>query len=221
MMRPELDPLPPRMRVLPVDARGYPVPWFVATINGVPDHRVADREKWVRAVKERRCWVCGIALGVHVAFVIGPMCGINRTTSDPPSHLECAEWAAKNCPFLSRPRAKRRDDEFTRELANHVAGEPILRNPGLSMVWVTRSYRLFRAHKGNTGYLIEIGEPERVTWFAERRPATREEVLTSIESGFPLLMDMATAEESLNPGCGAVAELTRRAQAFERFYPVA
>lgn len=93
-IRPELEALPVRLRKLPVDARGYPVPWFVDWIEGpegrVPEFRAMDPRKWVRAVKERLCWVCGEALGRWLVFPIGPMCAITRTTAEPPSHLDCA-----------------------------------------------------------------------------------------------------------------------------------
>jgi len=29
-LRPNLPPLPDRMKALPIDRRGFPVPWFVA-----------------------------------------------------------------------------------------------------------------------------------------------------------------------------------------------
>src|SRR5215831_3288717 len=112
-LRSELTELPRRLKALPVDARGYPVPWFVAWHDGVPDFRIADTAKWRRAVRERRCWVCGDRLGRYLAFVIGPMCGINRTTTEPPLHRECAEWSVMNCPFLVRPHAKRRENGIT------------------------------------------------------------------------------------------------------------
>ena len=61
-------------------------------------------------MREKRCWVCGDPLGVHLTFPIGPMCALNRTISEPPSHHECASWSARNCPFLSRPHMVRRED---------------------------------------------------------------------------------------------------------------
>src|SRR5262245_10451969 len=187
-IRSDLETLPLRMRSLPVDARGYPVPWFVAWVDGVPDHRVTDPAKFVDAIKHRRCWVCGEALGRWLAFPIGPMCAITRTTSEPPAHRECAEWSIRNCPFLSQPRAVRRDDGLP---ADHEApgGIALMRNPGVTCLWVTRAYEVFNDGRGKP--LITVGQPESVTWWREGRAATRLEVDASIESGLPNLITAA------------------------------
>lgn len=215
LMRTELPPLPRRLQHLPV-VRGYPVPWFVAWIDGVPDFRISDRQKWHRAIRERRCWVCGEALGVHLAFVIGPMCGINRTTTEPPCHLACAVWSARACPFLARPHARRRDVDEAIEV-HQPGGTPLLRNPGVTLIWITRTYRLFDDGRGNP--LIEIGLADAVQWWAEGRAATREEVQRSVESGYPALLEVAEQQDAQQPDAGAVAELSRRALAFLSVYP--
>lgn len=206
--------LPERMRRLPVDDRGYPVPWFVAWVYGKPEFRAMDPAKFVYAIKKKACWVCGEPLGVNLCFVAGPMCGINRTSSEPPSHLECARWSARNCPFLSNPKMVRREDETinndsTRE---RVAGFAITRNPGVAMLWVTREYEVFRPEQTG-GYLIQMGEPDRVEWLAHGRLATRQEVQASIDSGLPNLEAMARLEKG---GLEALAAAVKR---FERFLP--
>src|SRR5437667_1054661 len=114
-MRAELEPLPERMRHLRIDDRGYPVPWFVPWVDGQPEFRAMDAVKRHKAIKDGRCWVCGGSLyGQKKVFVIGPMCGVNRTTAEPPNHLECARWSARNCPFLTQREIKRREDDLTR-----------------------------------------------------------------------------------------------------------
>lgn len=218
-VRPELEGLPRRMADLPVDDRGYPVPWFVAWHEGKPEFRAMDPQKFVRAIKQKLCWVCGERLGTTMAFVAGPMCGINRTSSEPPSHLECAQWSARNCPFLSNPRMVRREDEEINNasLRENAAGMAITRNPGVAMLWITRAYEVFDSGevKGNSnrGYLIQMGEPERVEWFAEGRPATREEVVRSVESGLPNLEAMARTET------GGLAALERYVERFQKYLP--
>lgn len=183
---------PLNVRQLAVDPRGYPIPWFVADpseTGGKLDFTVVGYGKVRGAVKRSVCWICGKPLGRMKTFVIGPMCAVNRISSEPPSHLECATFAAKACPFLTRPMAKRSSKAAYEALA--VPGMMIERNPGVTLVWGCLQYR--RVHDGlaprpgTDGMLFEIGAPARIDWFAHGRPATHEEVLESIRTGLPLL----------------------------------
>lgn len=189
-----------RMKRLPVSPAGYPVPWFIQWFDegrptdcgvGIPDFRVIDPNKMASAVKQKRCWVCGSQLGVHLAFVIGPMCAINRVISEPPSHRECAIFSATACPFLTQPRMRRNEAGIPSALEtgalNDAAGFGLKRNPGAACVWITRNYRMFRPHAGAPGVLFKLGDPEEVLWFCHGRAATRSEVMGSIDSGLPLL----------------------------------
>ena len=189
-MRPNLTPLPARMRHLPLDERGYPVPWFVAWIDGAPEFRASDPRKFVAAIREKRCWVCGGTMGVHKTFVIGPMCGVNRSTAEPPCHYHCAIWSAINCPFLSNAKMVRNEkglDDY-----KNPGGIMIKRNPGVVLLWTTRSFNLRNV---DNGVLIEIGEPSAILFFKDGRRATREEVGHAVASGLPLLQDMASQED--------------------------
>src|SRR5262245_63274309 len=106
---------PPRIARLPLDEPVYPVPYFVTWFDdhnnpcrdghGRPDFRVVDPQKVVGCYHRERCWICGDHMGTNKAFVIGPMCAINRTTAEPASHYECAAYAVKACPFLTHPRS--------------------------------------------------------------------------------------------------------------------
>lgn len=209
-------PFPARMRELSVDERGYPVPWFVSWHDGKPEFRAMDLQKFVSAVREKRCWVCGQKLGVHMVFVAGPMCGVNRTSSEPPCHAECAEWSAVNCPFLSNPNQIRREDEAINNevLREESAGFAISRNPGVAMLWFTRVYDVFKANHEDRGWLIQMGEPDKVDWYREGRRATRAEVLASIDSGLPSLENIARQEKG---GLEALMEARKR---FEKWIPV-
>lgn len=210
-------PMPERITRLPISPAGFPVPWFVQWFDngqpcdfgqGVPDFRVADQRKLVAAVKQNRCYVCGEQLGQFKAFVIGPMCAINRTIAEPPNHRDCAIFSATACPFLSRPRMKRNTKDIPGEAVD-APGFGIKRNPGVACVWITKSYRLTRAHGGNAGVLFQLGAPTEVLWFAEGRGATRDEVMASIDSGYPLLLEMA--EKDGPAGIAALAEYRERA----------
>jgi hypothetical protein len=192
MLKKGLPDLPQRMINLPRDLRGFPIPWFIhIDAAGVPDFRVIGKDKLVDAVRKRLCWCCGQSLGKHMAFVIGPMCAVNRVISEPPSHRDCAIFAAKACPFLANPRMRRLPMDDLPEGSRGAAGVPLDRNPGATCVWVTQSYRIWNV--GN-GILFRLGVPEQTLWFCQGRLATRAEVVHSINAGLPTLLEMAQRE---------------------------
>lgn len=202
--------VPPRFKKLQKNGDGYPVPWFVAIVDGKPDFRVVGEGKFEEAIKHRICWLCGEAMGAYLAFVIGPMCAINRVSSEPASHKDCAKFAAMVCPFLADPERGRRAHNLPKEMIA-PAGIPIARNPGVTLIWVTKKYSLFQA--GN-GLLIQVGEPEELFWFAHGRAATRLEVIESITSGVPQLEKLAKEEGKL-----AMADLAQKLKVAEGLLP--
>ncbi len=212
-MQPDMTTLPARMKDLPIDERGFVIPWFVDyTDDGKPEFRAMDPVKFRRAIREKLCWVCGQKLGINITFVAGPMCGINRTSSEPPNHRDCALWSAQNCPFMNNPRMVRREDDLSAEIRENMAGIGIKRNPGVTMLWHTRQYEVFKV---NNGVLIQMGEPESVEWLTCGRPATRAEVMESIESGLPILVAAARQEAE---GLKYLDESRKR---FEKWIPAA
>lgn len=195
--------IPGRMDRLPRNKAGYPVPWFVAWIDGQPDFRIIRPGGIQAALRQKLCWTCGVPFQRQEdrAFVIGPMCAVNRVSAEPPSHEDCAIYAARNCPFLITPNMRRRERRIP-EGAHCPAGISIPRNPGVALAWVT-GYRDWGTRSdGSGGTLFDVGEPKRALWFAEGGPATREQVLASINSGLPILREMAGTE-----GLSAVAAL--------------
>jgi hypothetical protein len=211
-----LPDMPARIARLPRDERGYPAPWFVCWVKGgepcpagegEPDFRVIGPDKLAEAYKQAKCWICGLSLiGAARVYTIGPMCVVNRTTSEPPSHRDCAEFAAKACPFLTRPRQKRDRKGLPEDRV--VVGNPIDRNPGAVCLYQTGKAKPFRA---GGGWLFRLGPPIRVDWWAEGRKATRAEIEASIESGYPLLF-----EEAKKDGIEGIQELGRmRLQAMQ------
>lgn len=195
-----LPPLPRRVRALPVDARGYPVPWFVAWLGpdgtwlergqGKPDFRLAYPTAISTAVSSGLCWICGQKRGALHAFVAGPVTAVSRVHAEPPCHPTCAEFAAMACPFLVNPNRKRREQGMP-EGVIPMDERASMRNPGVTLVWATRTFRPF-IEPG--GVLFELGDPEFVKWFAEGRQATRAEVAASIMDGVPTLAEEASRE---------------------------
>lgn len=215
-LRPGLAPPPERIRILPLDKRGFPIPFFIDYVDGEPEFRAADGRKLVRCVRENLCWVCGQKLGKFKAFVIGPMCALNRTSAEPPSHRDCAIWSAENCPFLTQQQKRRRTDDVFTEAAmvENAAGMMITRQPGVTLVWITTNYQIF--DDGAGGKLFRIGDHAETLWFSHGRPSTRAEVEESIRTGLPILEEMAREE-----GEEALWELKRRLLAVQELLPAA
>lgn len=209
-MMPEKVPVPRQMQHLPVDpVKGLPVPWFVARLpDGRPEWRAADSEKRAMALALRYCWVCGYKIREPAGhFALGPMCGLNRVSAEPASHRECALYSVQVCPFLTRPRMARRRGEGEEELGENMAGFMIERNPGCMAIWSTPDWRT--VDDGDGGLLVRLGDPEEVTWWAEGRPATRAEVITSIVTGLPHLASAGINEEGWEVLARSWVELDR------------
>jgi hypothetical protein len=214
--------MPARIKTLPVGPNGFPVPFFVAWVDGRPEFRAADHGKLVRCVREKRCWICGEPLGRMMTFVLGSMCGLNRTSSEPPSHTDCARYAARACPFLTRPHMVRREGGLDEIGTEKPAGEMITRNPGVALLWTTRSYSRFG--DGRVGMLFRMGDQVELEWWSQGRPATRDEVAESVRTGLPALESMARQQDEFNStlsitSAKAVDQLRQMAADFERFYP--
>jgi hypothetical protein len=74
------------------------------------------------------------------------------------------------------------------------AGIGIMRNPGVTALLITESFKIFNDGHGRP--LVRMGRPSSVEWYAQRRRATAREVLDSIESGMGLLMKECDAEDT-------------------------
>jgi hypothetical protein len=201
---------------LPHDRHGRPVPWFVAWIDGRPDFRIVKPGATANAVTARRCWVCGTRFAEREprAFVVGPMCVVNRNSAEPPSHTLCAVYSARACPFLATPQMTRRDRHLP-DGTEYPPGDFIQRNPGVTAVWTARRGTWHPwSPEGSSGLLFYMGEPRRVAWYREGREATRDEIVASIDSGLPAIRAVAETEpgglDDLERGYAAALELVPR-----------
>ena len=123
-------PVPQRMAAMP-KYRGFPVPFFAAVIDGVPDFRVADVSKKSQSAIKKLCWICGqkIRYPEKFCFVGGPISTHYRLFGDGPMHIECAEFSLKICPYLLHDNAKRA--EFAK-IAARFENKPgiVIEEPG-------------------------------------------------------------------------------------------
>lgn len=188
--------MPARVAALPRNPVGYPIPWFVAVqSDGSRDFRIASLDRMAEAVNRQLCWVCGQPLGSYVAFTLGPMCAVNRVSAEPPCHRDCALYSAMVCPFLSNPAMRRREIRDPQDPLIAPAGHAILRNPGVALVWVTRSYQAFQSPAGGQGWLFQIGEPTETQWFAAGQRATRAQVAEAMDAGMPALAEACQLDD--------------------------
>lgn len=216
--------MPARVARLPRNAAGYPIPWFVATLDdGTRDFRVADAQRRVNAYQFRKCWVCGGTVGkvgAVTTFVIGPMCVINRVTAEPGTHRDCARYSALACPFLATPAMRRRTTGLPDDM-EEPAGIALSRNPGVTAVYYTRTFRRLvvpMGGPGRPGWLISLGAPTAVEWYTQGRVATGDEVRSAIDAGLPALRDMCTTEDD---PAAALAELDQQTEEASRWVPAA
>ncbi len=99
MEHPHIE-IPKFLSHLPVYV-GFPIPFTTFVHEGKPDFRVTDMEKWDACVRSQLCGICGRKLGEYSYFIGGPISVENRLFFDPAMHKDCAEYAARICPFLN------------------------------------------------------------------------------------------------------------------------
>ena len=164
--------IPVRMRELAM--RGIlPVPFFVATINGIPDFRVVDHEKIGTCIARRLCWICGHALESVLTFASGPIMTLTRVAPEPPCHFDCAEYAAVTWPYMLNPSAQRRPVGNPSFAGNHD-----LQNPGVWALWTTTGARPFAVPNG---VFFRLDDAVTVHWFTRGRRATEQEVRAALQ----------------------------------------
>jgi hypothetical protein len=202
-LREGLPPPPARMRHLPIDARGYPVPWFVHWVDGKPDFRTVDPVKFEGCLKHGKCWICGDIMGGKKTFVLGPLNILNRVTSEPPSHWECALYAVTVCPFLILPKA-----QYKSGAENYAPGQ-IMRNPGVCAMWSTAHFK-----RATNPRLLIVGEPTQIWWFSQGQLAQRGPVAKSLEEGLPILWKMAKNAANYADYCVEIEQQWAAAQKY-------
>lgn len=107
-MNPALVPIPDRMQRLERDRRGYPIPAVVLRDDlGQPHFTVNDTRVVQALASAGACHLCGERLGAHKWFAGGPCSALHPAGAynDGPMHRECAQYALKVCPYLSRANA--------------------------------------------------------------------------------------------------------------------
>lgn len=119
-------PIPLCMRHLPLDPRGYPIPYVVLRdANGGAHFTVNDDRLTERCRRLDLCPICGDKLFRGRWFVGGPASAFdpNGAYLDTGMHDECAHYALRACPYLAAPKYSRRLEGATlkgKELPSEV-----------------------------------------------------------------------------------------------------
>lgn len=118
--------IPKFLEHLPTDKRGYPIPYFVPIVNGVPEFKYADNNKHLEALKHKKCCICGKKLfNKSYWFISGPMGFENGVDSHSPMHEECARFSLKVCPHLFYEHSERKTDDNSGSI-NQIRQKPSL-----------------------------------------------------------------------------------------------
>lgn len=121
--------IPPFLSHLPVDPRGYVIPFFVAYVDGKPDFRLLDQQKQHYCIEKKLCSICGKKIKDNrFWFISGPIGFHNRVSSDPGMHERCARYSLKVCPHLYFHKADRRDSNLPEEIIDQKKISPILQD---------------------------------------------------------------------------------------------
>ena len=136
--------MPARLKRLPMTGRGYPALFFAAVVDGEPDIRRVSAAKFHRCINERLCWLCGESLEQTVAFVLTERAVKESTWTEPPCHIECAEYAMQVCPFITDP---------DRHYRNGAA------QPEAYRLYLTESYRCGPLRNTYPVGVITLGPP--------------------------------------------------------------
>lgn len=109
-------PIPPRMRHLKKDSRGYPIPdGLYIDLTGRAHFTINDDAKRLNHAMGRLCPICGKRLKPYYWFVGGPGSAFdpNGAYIDLPMHNECAHYALQVCPYLAAPNYSKSVDAKT------------------------------------------------------------------------------------------------------------
>lgn len=109
-------PIPTRMKHLPKDGRGYPIPTNVFRDKAGAAHFAINDEKCrMRQAIQDRCPICDGKLFKGRWFVGGPLSAFHPNGSyfDLPLHHECATYALQVCPYLAMRNYVKRVDTRT------------------------------------------------------------------------------------------------------------
>lgn len=184
-------PIPLWMKKLPIDKRGYPVP-YIAFIDDSdnPQFTISDEYKRQFVIRKDKCAICGNKLLRYRALVGGPASAFLEESAylDPPMHPDCCRYALKVCPYLAAPSYIRRINDKKLDKAN-ASGIAVLSDPTVDddrpkvfvMVIYTKQKYVMGNHFGLTKNLVQYIKPRKpyidVEYWVHGKSISKEEGL--------------------------------------------
>lgn len=157
--------IPDKMKALPLDHRGYPIPKFAhIDSEGKPHFDICADDIHVRLVIPGMCFICGQPLGRHRFFIGGPISAKSHYFNDGPSHRECAIFSLKACPFLANRNFTHMTENTKKHIPKKINTAVSTERPPATALIECRYYRVTSV-SGNI--VIEAGEYEGIEWFCD------------------------------------------------------
>ena len=103
--------IPDRMKKLPRDARGYPIPYVVLRgPDGAAYFTINDDRRVMQCRRGDLCPICGEKLTRGRWFLGGPRSAFDARGGyfDGPMHDSCMRYSASVCPYISNPKYRHR-----------------------------------------------------------------------------------------------------------------
>lgn len=169
--------VPLRMRDLPKDNRGYPIPFTILRDSkGLPDFRRHDATLAGKSILHKICSICGHPLASDIWFISGVRIALEPRGGyiDPPVHKQCGTYALRVCPYLAVPSFSKR---LTNEGKN--VGKSVQVMPGKPVVFAftkTIDYQVIQLN--NAGVILPVRpfldiefwrEGMQITWSQAKR----------------------------------------------------
>ncbi len=161
--------IPPFLKHLKVhDKTGYPIPFFVAYRDGIPDFRLLDQQKQLYCVDQKLCAICGKKLIKDAYyFISGPMGFANKISTDPAMHQECAIYSLETCPHLHFEKAQRRETGIEDLHKEGQADLHILDKPNVMIMAKARHFDKFPNPAQRGAWLIRYKPVSFDAWVYE------------------------------------------------------
>lgn len=81
--------------------QGFVIPYSILVVNGIPDFKTSDSERWLECATKRLCAICGARLDYWAWYIGSDTAADAGLFIDLGMHEECAFYSASVCPFIA------------------------------------------------------------------------------------------------------------------------